>query len=102
MSKDLPQTIHSIPPPRRAPPAAKPTRRAYEATVVLSRHCHHGAGRVARFLDLAQPRAGGVEFRWAGDGCAGVRAGTGLTIKAASGELPPTGGEVDAWLLSGD
>ncbi len=27
---------------------------------------------------------------------------TGLTIKAASGELPPTGGEVDASLLSGD
>src|SRR3989449_11645959 len=27
---------------------------------------------------------------------------TGLTIKAASGQLPPTGGEVDASLLSGD
>src|SRR3989449_7356665 len=27
---------------------------------------------------------------------------TGLTIKAASGQLPPSGGEVDASLLSGD
>src|SRR6266478_644640 len=102
MSKDSSQRAHSIPPPRRAPPAANPRggsmrlQWSCRATVI--------AVLIAWIGFLIWPSRAQAVSGFGGQATA-VQVfvpATGLTIKAASGQLPPTGGEVDASLLSGD
>src|SRR2546427_2848285 len=100
--KDASQRSHTIPPPRRRPPAANPRggsmrlQWSCRATVI--------AVLVASLGFLIWPSRAQAVSSFGGQ-ATGVQVfvpATGLTIKAASGQLPPTGGEVDAALRSGD
>src|SRR5437667_6345800 len=98
----IPVRALTIPPPRRRPPAANPRGGSMKlqwscrATVI--------AVLVASLGFLIWPSRAQAVSSFGGQ-ATGVQVfvpATGLTIKAASGQLPPTGGEVDASLLSGD
>src|SRR5437867_5355777 len=98
----IPVRALTIPPPRRRPPAANPRggsmrlQWSCRATVI--------AVLVASFGFLIWPSRAQAVSSFGGQ-ATGVQVfvpATGLTIKAASGQPPPTGGEVDASLQSGD
>src|SRR5205809_4173723 len=100
-SPKIPVRALTIPPPRRRPPAANPRggsmrlQWSCRATVI--------AVLVTSLGFLIWPSGAEAVSSFGGQ-ATGVQVfvpATGLTIKAARGELLPTGGEVDAWLLSG-
>src|SRR2546428_6459051 len=100
--KDASQRSHSIPSPRRLPPAANPRggfmrlQWSCRATVI--------AVLVASLGFLIWPSRAQAVSSFGGQATA-VQVfvpATGLTLKAASGQLPPTRRDGDASLLSGD
>src|SRR2546428_3374862 len=100
--KDASQRSHSIPSPRRLPPAANPRggfmrlQWSVRATVIAVLFASLG-------FWIGPSRAQAVSsFGGQATAVQVFVPATGLTIKAASGRLPPSGGEVDASLLSGD
>src|SRR5881628_2471493 len=101
-SPKIPVRALTIPPPRRRPPAANPRggsmrlQWSCRATVIAVLVASLG-------FSIWPSRAQAVSsFGGQATGVQVFVPATGLTIKAASGQLPPTGGEVDASLLSGD
>src|SRR5437016_6877745 len=101
-SPKIPVRALTIPPPRRRPPGANPRggsmrlQWSCRATVIAVLVASLG-------FSIWPSRAQAVSsFGGLATGVQVFVPATGLTIKAASGQLPPTGGEVDASLLSGD
>src|SRR5437867_992046 len=100
-SPNIPVRALTIPPPRRRPPAANPRG----GSMRLQWSCRATVIAVLVACLGWSVLPGRVEARSFGGQATGVQVfvpATGLTIKAASGQLSPSGGEVDASLLSGD
>src|SRR5213594_142521 len=100
-SPNIPVRALTIPPPRRRPPAANPRG----GSMRLQWSCRATVIAVLVACLGWSVLPGRAEARSFGGQATGVQVfvpATGLTIKAASGQLPPSGGEVDASLLSGD
>src|SRR5438094_8383772 len=99
-SPNIPVRALTIPPPRRRPPAANPRG----GSMRLQWSCRATVIAVLVACLGWSVLPGRTEARTFGGQATGVQVvvrATGLTIKAASGQLSASGGEVDAALLSG-